>query len=117
MTCDCMRKKNPFYWNTKKMHSTDRESAWMDTLAMRRIGRKRFDELFRTEFNGKIVLIIPRDLSKVTLADLAVMWDDNIRFSPNGLLKNGKRMWIVGGWIEPEWMKKVWKTSNKARRM
>jgi len=88
--------KNPFYWDTKKMSSFDKECAWESTKAMRKLGRERFDELFEVKFNGKTTLIVPRDLKKVTLHDLSLLWCDDVRFA-RGFHKKKNDTWYVTG--------------------
>lgn len=67
-----------FYWKTPKMTKDDREQSRKQTEAMHRLGRKRFLELFDVVFNGAIMLTVPRDTSKVTLADLEKMWSSKM---------------------------------------
>jgi len=102
-----MRRKNPFYWKRPKMNPIDREYAWKDTQAMRRMGQKRFFELFDTRFNGKTVLIVPKDPREITLADRFIMWKDDIRIGRCCWKKIGD-VWCVGGELErrvvPRWL-------------
>jgi len=101
------RNKNPFYWKTPKMSQFDREIAWKNTQAMRRMGQKRFFELFDTRFNGKIVLIVPKDPRRITLADLFVMWKEDIRIG-RCLWKRKGDVWCVGGQLENTYARKEW---------
>lgn len=90
--------KNPFLW--KRMKRFDAECARDEYTALKRLGKKRFNQLFRVVFNGRTKLIVPKDTSKVTLADLEKMWPTDIRMNQVFPRKNGGPVWYVSGSLD-----------------